>query len=57
MRNYGRLSLGVARRARSEAESTSGLVQLNVSRQAVIKLFVQREVDQHFLAKRARKEA
>ena len=27
MRNYGRLSLGVARRARSEAESTSGLVQ------------------------------
>ncbi len=31
--------------------------ELNVSRQAVIKLFVQREVDQHFLAKRARKEA
>jgi len=31
--------------------------ELNVSRQAVIKLFVQREVDQHFLAKMARKEA
>lgn len=27
---------------------------LNVSRQAVIKLFVQRELDQHFLAKKAR---
>lgn len=32
-------------------------VELNVSRQAVIKLFVQRELDQHFLAKKARKEA
>ncbi|MCX6105068.1 MAG: CopG family transcriptional regulator [Proteobacteria bacterium] len=31
--------------------------ELNVSRQAVIKLFVQREVDQHFLAKMARKQA
>ena len=31
--------------------------ELNVSRQAVIKLFVQRELDQHFLAKKARKEA
>lgn len=32
-------------------------IELNVSRQAVIKLFVQRELDQHFLAKKARKEA
>jgi hypothetical protein len=31
--------------------------ELNVSRQAVIKLFVQRELDHHFLAKKARKEA
>lgn len=31
-------------------------IELNVSRQAVIKLFVQRELDQHFLAKKARKE-
>ena len=29
-------------------------VELNVSRQAVIKLFIQREMDQHFLAKQAR---
>lgn len=28
--------------------------ELNVSRQAVIKLFIQREMDQHFLAKQAR---
>ena len=32
-------------------------IELNVSRQAVIKLFVQRELDQHFLAKMARKNA
>jgi hypothetical protein len=32
-------------------------IELNVSRQAVIKLFIQRELDQHFLAKKARKEA
>ncbi len=31
--------------------------ELNVSRQAVIKLFIKRELDQHFLAKKARKEA
>jgi len=30
--------------------------ELNVSRQAVIKLFVQRELDQHFLAEKARKD-
>ncbi len=29
--------------------------ELNVSRQAVIKLFIQRELDQHFLAKKARR--
>lgn len=31
-------------------------VELNVSRQAVIKLYTQRELDQHFLAKMARKD-
>lgn len=31
--------------------------ELNVSRQAVIKLFIKRELDHHFLAKKARKEA
>jgi hypothetical protein len=31
--------------------------ELNVSRQAVIKLFVQRELDQHFIAKQARKDS
>lgn len=31
--------------------------ELNVSRQAVIKLFVQRELDQYFLAQGARKKA
>jgi hypothetical protein len=31
--------------------------ELNISRQAVIKLFIQRELDQHYLARKARKEA
>ncbi|MBF0360551.1 MAG: CopG family transcriptional regulator [Oligoflexia bacterium] len=30
--------------------------ELNVGRQAVIKLYIQRELDQHFLAKHARKK-
>jgi hypothetical protein len=32
-------------------------IELNVSRQAVIKLFIKKELDQHFIAKKARKEA
>lgn len=39
------------------AELDQIAIELNVSRQAVIKLFIQRELDQHFLAKKARKEA
>ena len=31
--------------------------ELNISRQAVIKLFIQRELDHHYLAKKARKTA
>ncbi len=31
-------------------------IELNVSRQAIIKLFIQRELDRHFLAKKARFE-
>ncbi|MES2615963.1 MAG: CopG family transcriptional regulator [Bdellovibrionota bacterium] len=31
-------------------------MELNVSRQAVIKLYTQRELDHHFLAKKARQE-
>ncbi|MBP6218428.1 MAG: hypothetical protein KA436_07560 [Oligoflexales bacterium] len=31
--------------------------ELNISRQAVIKFFIQRELDQHYLARKARKEA
>lgn len=39
------------------AELDQIALELNVSRQAVIKLFIRRELDQHFLAKKARKEA
>lgn len=46
--DFGRVTLDELDRVAAE---------LNVSRQAVIKLFVQRELDQHFLAKKARKEA
>ncbi len=31
--------------------------ELNISRQSVIKLFIQRELDQHYLARKARMEA
>ena len=39
------------------AELDQIAIEFNVSRQAVIKLFIKRELDQHFLAKKARKEA
>lgn len=39
------------------AELDQIATNLNVSRQAVIKLFIQRELDQHFLARRARIES